>query len=151
MLPAKWIADIELASPGWLARQLEHETARLDASLRKRYAVPFATDADVPLIVKGWLAKIMDLAVMLKRGVAATDEQFQEFKERAQGAVTEITSAANSETGLLELPLSTAAGGGSAVSVGGPKCYSEQSPYVWLDGQAEIGHQENQSRGGTRS
>lgn len=154
-LPASYINDIELkpATQGWIGAQLEHETARLDASLRKRYQVPYATEADVPLIVQGWLAKIMDVAVLLKRGVSATDEQFQEYKARALDAVTEIQAAANAETGLLELPLSAsgAAGGGSAVIAGGPRSYSEQSPYVWIDGQAEIGRQENTSRGGTRT
>lgn len=151
-LPASYITELEMkpATAGWIAIQLEHESARLDAQLRKRYAVPFRTE-DVPLIVKGWLAKIVDVAVLLKRGVSATDEQFQEYKQRAVDAVAEIVGASNAETGLLELPLSAAAGSGSAVTAGGPRCYSEQSPYAWIDDQAAIGHQEDYQRGGTRT
>lgn len=145
-MPAAFIAEIEAKSPGWIDAQLAYESARIDAQLRKRYAVPFADPA--PLVVQGWLARIVELAAWLKRGVTSTDEQFQEYKQRALDAVNEIRDAANAETGLFDLPL-TAGAASSGVTAGGPRAYSEQSPYVWTDQQAAIGHGEDSSGGGS--
>lgn len=147
-MPASFITEIEAKAPGWLDAQLELHSARIDAQLRKRYAVPFALPA--PLVVQDWLARIVELAAWLKRGVTSTDEQFQEYKARAMAAIDEIGKAADSVDGLFDLPLS-ATGTASAVSAGFTRGYSEQSPYVWTDQQAEIGHAEDRTREGSRS
>ena len=148
LMPSSYIDGVEQKHPGWLAAQFDHESARIDAQLRKRYGqlMPFA---ETPAVVQGWLARIMDLNTWLKRGVSATDEQFQDYRRRAEDAVKEINSAANSEQGLFDLPTS-GTNSASAPSLGGPRGYSEQSPYVWTDEQAAIGHEEDQQRGGSR-
>jgi len=144
VMPAEHLETIEALSPGWLATQLEQQSAWLDARLRKRYSAPFASP--YPAAVLGWLTDIVTLAAYLRRGVNAQDEQFQLIKEAAQNARAEVREAADSQTGLFDLPL---ASGESAISKGGPFGYSEQSPYVGFDVQRDAATLEDQSRRGT--
>lgn len=140
VMPAVYVDAIDTATPGWVDAQLEYWSAWMDSKLRKRYDAPFA--APYPLAVTGWLARLVTLRAYLKRGVNAADEQFQEIKADAQAAQDEITEAANSETGLFDLPLrhdTTASG----ISKGGPRGYAEQSPYVFMDRQGRSGHDED--------
>lgn len=144
-MPVSFITEIETKSPGWIASQLSLHSIRIDAQLRKRYAVPFA---DPPLVVQGWLAAIVELACWLKRGVSSTDEQFQEYKARAQSALDEIHQAADAVDGLFDLPMSSTVNTSGVSPLGFPRAYSEASPYAWTDVQALVGHTEDDSRGG---
>jgi phage gp36-like protein len=147
VMPASYVAELEAKAPGWITQQLTMTSSRLDSQLRKRYDVPFAAPA--PPIVLEWVTRIVEVACWLKRGVRATDEQFLEYKARGERALQEIEQAANSETGLFDLPQSGT--NTSAVATRGwPRSYSEQSPFVWADEQADVGHIEDSNRGGTR-
>lgn len=146
LLPANVVADIEAATPGWTDEQLALVSARFDARLAKRYAVPFA--APYPQVLGEWIAAVVSMRAYLKRGVSALDEQFQEYKAQHDAALKELEEAANSEMGLWELPL-RADNAASAVAQGFPRGYSEQSPYAAFDQQADIGRGEDSKRGGT--
>lgn len=147
LLPPDYVDAVEAVQPGFTAAQLE-SCARLDidARLAKRYAVPFA--APVPEAVKSWETRIVTHRVCLRRGVDPSDLQQADIRDDAAAAKREIEEAANSETGLFDLPLradTTASG----ISKGGPRGYSEQSPYVWMDGQVDVGRAEDAQRRGT--
>lgn len=147
VMPATYVAEIETKTAGWIDKQIDMASARVDTQLRKRYDVPFANPA--PVIVKEWVARMVEVSCWLKRGVRTTDEQFLEYKARGDKALEELDLAANSETGLFDLPLSGTNTSG-VVTRSWPRAYSEASPYVWTDDQREIGHSEDTSRGGSR-
>lgn len=132
--------------PQYLAAHLAHWSAWIDSQLRKRYAAPFAVP--YPEAVKLWLARLVTPRMFLKRGVDPNDAQYVDIVKDADEAKAEIKEAADSETGLYDLPLradTTATG----ISKGGPYGYSEASPYVWTDVQSEAGRTEDQNRRGT--
>lgn len=133
-LPDGFIDEIETADAGWTLVQVNYWSAWIDSRLRKRYSAPF--QAPYPIAVLGWLARILDVRCLLRRGVAPTDEQFQEFKADAERALAEIKEAADSQDGLFDLPLradTTATG----ITQGAPLGYSEVSPYTWSQLQRE--------------
>ena len=130
------MADVDLVEqqePGYIYGRLVAGSAKINAQLEKRYPAPFVEP--VPEVVLDWLTDIVTIQVYLKRGVNPSDAQFQVFLDASNTAKEEIAKAANSQTGLFELPLVTNAG--SAISQGGPLGYSEASPYEWTDRQAE--------------
>lgn len=140
LMPSTDVDDLEARAPGFLDAQLSIESARIDARLSKRYAVPFA--APYPDAVRGWLARLVTRTAYLKRGIDPTDAQWASYDEDAKAALTEIVDAANSETGLHELPLrqdTTASG----ITKGGPYGYSEASPYVWTTRQGDAARRED--------
>lgn len=147
VLDTNRIDALETRHPGWVARQLETMSRWMDARLSKRYAVPF-NEADPPAIVQAWLARLVDVRAMLRMGVDQTDEQFQEIRDEAAEVRRQLEEAANSDTGLFELPL-RASTSASGVSRGGPLVYSEASPYVHLDSQESSGRREDRYGGGT--
>lgn len=146
VIPQEYLDAVEAAKPGWLAAQLEAESSLMDARFRKRYAAPFAEP--VPEVVKLWLARIVTLTVYLRRGVDATDEQYQDIREAAAVAKKEILEAADSNVGLFDLPLRADTTKSGVVRTG-PFGYSEQSPYAWMDEQARVGRDEDRNGGGT--
>lgn len=150
-LPSSFVDDVEKVSPGWVELQLEYWSRWIDSRLRKRYATPFAAfDATPPTppTVQGWLTRIVTLRVWLKRGVDPNDLQFETINEDAKSAQAEILEAANSENGWFDLPLKVNEDG-SAINRGNPRVYSEASPYVWTDTQAQVGKNEDSSGGGS--
>lgn len=149
LLPENILDAIEQRTPGWIAAQLDLVSARIFAQLGKRYGDWVNANA-YPTVLGEWITRIMDVRALLKRGVAADDKQYETYKELHDTAWKEVNNAANSETGLFDL--ATEQGGvTSGIVRGAPLQYSEQSPYSWLDGQAEIGHQEDSNRMGTRN
>lgn len=145
VMPAENLSALEAVAPDWIAAQLERVSRYLDARLAKRYGVPFGDPA--PATVQGWVEAIVTVRCYLKRGVDPTDAQWLEVKAAGDTAVAEIKEAANSDEGLFELPLRE--GEGTAVSRGGPFGYSEASPYVWTDVQADAGHDEDAAGSGS--
>lgn len=143
--PEELIAQVETTQNGWVTSQLEAWSAWIDAKLAKRYATPFASPS--PIAVRFWLARIMTAAVYLKRGVDPTDAQSAAILADAEAARAEVQEAADSKEGRYELPLradTTAQG----ISKGAPLGYSEQTPYAWVDRQADAAFDEWESREG---
>lgn len=133
---------------GFLEAQLAGVSSRIDGRLSKRYPVPFREP--YPDIVKSWIVDIVSLSCWLKRGMSANDEAFGEYKAKSDRAIEELKEAADSEIGLFDLPSETGTGGDvSGIQRGGPRVYSEASPYVGFDRQARAGRM--QDRGGRGS
>jgi phage gp36-like protein len=147
LLPPEYVDAVEAVQAGFTDAQLEScSKLDIDARLTKRYAVPFETP--VPEAVLSWLTRIVTHRVCLRRGVDPTDQQAADIKADHDEAKAEIKEAADSNESLFELPLradTTASG----ISKGAPRSYSEQSPYVWMDGQACTGREEDRAGRGT--
>ena len=153
IIPAQYVDRVGKDAPGWVESQLEHWARWIDSKLRKRYASPFAAhDATPPTppVVQDWLARIVTARVMIKRGINPDDLQQITINEDAANARDEIAEAADGDEGLYDIPVRVDQDG-TAVARGGPLAYSEQSPYVWRDDQAEIGRNEDESRRGSSS
>lgn len=129
--PPEYIPEVEIIAPGWLAAQLEYWSSWIDSRLKKRYATPFAAAPNTPPAVTGWLARIVDRELYLKRGINPDDKQTEDVKDRALEAKAEVKEAADSAAGLFELPLRVDTPTVTGVSRGGPLMYSEVSPYTW--------------------
>jgi phage gp36-like protein len=146
VMPDEDIDALDARYPSFLDEQLENESAWIDARLRKRYAAPF--ESPYPKAVVRWLAAMVTDRAYKKRGVDPNDLQAADLVQDAKDAKAEILEAANSETGLFDLPL-RADTTGSGISKGGPLAYSEQSPYVWTDQQVEVARDEDSNGSGT--
>lgn len=144
IMPANYIDGLEVAQPGWLLIQDEMISSRVDAKLRKRYAVPFADP--VPPTVVGWVVDILTAKAYLRLGVDPTDKQVDAIAEAANTALAEVQQAADSDTGLFDLPLTAVQDAASGVVKGTPLCYSEQSPYAWTDVQRSAARLEDNIR-----
>jgi len=134
VMPPEDVDYLEERAPGFLLSRLRIATSRIDAKLRKRYAVPFV--APVAEIVLGWVTAIVTVDAYQKRGANPSDAQFAQIVSDRDLALEELEAAANAETGLFELPLREDAPT-NAVTRGVPLAYSEPSPYDWIDKQAE--------------
>jgi hypothetical protein len=143
--PQEAVDDVETVQPGWVAAQIAAYSSRVDAQLRKRYAAPFT--APYPTQVQLWITSLVTEALMLRRGVDSQDAQYQSIQASAEQARVELKEAANSQDGLWDLPLS--ASQASAISKGGPKGYSEASPYVWTNVQAARAQTEDENGEGS--
>jgi hypothetical protein len=139
IMPQHDVDGLETRAPGFIERQLEYWSRWVDSRLRKRYAVPFQPPH--PVAVTGWVVRLTTYRAYLRYGIDATDAQTEEISRDADRVKDEIAEAADSATGLFDLPL--AEGSGSGISKGGPFVYSEASPYVWTDVQAETGRNED--------
>lgn len=129
-------ADLDKLSnehDGFIEGRLRLETAKLNARLAKRYAVPFQDP--VPEICKHWLVAIVTPDCYEKRG-GNPDAQTKRLDDARAEAVAQIEEAANSEAGLFELPL-RADTTEEGITRGGPFSYSEADPYAWLDAQRD--------------
>jgi len=135
-MPQGDVDALELSEPGFLDAQLEAGTSRLNAQLRKRYAVPFASP--VPDIVLEWLTRIVTPRAYLKRGVNPSDASFQAIAADSDAAFAEVKEAATGDAGLFDLPASNTSTA-TGVSKSGPRSYSEASPYAWANLQRATG------------
>lgn len=145
-MPASYVDALDMLRPGWVEAQIATVSSWLDARLSKRYAVPFADPC--PELVKKWTTDLVTMRCWSRRGYDPTTDDMQEVLTELKLTRDEITEAANSDTGLFELPLrgNTTAEG---VSKGAPLAYSEQSPYVWTNKQGGAGRDEDVDGDGT--
>jgi hypothetical protein len=136
MLPED-VDAIESRYPGLVLRRLELASAHIDARLPKRYATPFVEP--YPHKVIGWAAVITSYQMLVDlQGVNPESSQHVSPKERYDEALAEVKEAADAKDGLFELPLRQEdPRGATAINVGGPLSYSEQSPYTWMRRQRE--------------
>ena len=148
LLPKAVVDAIELGTPGWLEAQIVGVSARIEARLLKRYG---AWTEPYPEIVKQWIVDIVSFNAWLKRGVKATDETIQAFKDKHDTAYDEMREAADSEVGLFDLPRVVGDTSTSGINRGNTRVYSEQSPYAGFDRQADRGRIEDRGRRGTSS
>jgi hypothetical protein len=135
--PAVFVDEVQTAHPGWVDSQLVFWSGWIDSRLKKRYAAPFADPPNTPPVICGWLARILDEELYLKRGMDPEDKQSAKVEERAQAAKDQIQEAADSEKGLFELPLRADQPGATDISRAAPLGYTEQSPYTWSGIQRE--------------
>jgi hypothetical protein len=122
-------------SPGWFDFAFARATASMYGRLRKRYAVPFDAN-NPPEKALDWIVALVDPMAYRKRGVNTSDEQIAEINKARDEALAEMKEAADSDTGLFDLPLLNDEAM-SAISQGGPYGYSEFMPYTWTDVQVE--------------
>jgi hypothetical protein len=134
VMPDADVDAVQASHAGFIALRLASTEARMNSLLTKRYAVPFA--APVPEVFNDWLVLIVTPEVYDARGWNPSDLQSQRIIEKAAQAWAEIERAANSDTGLFELPLRQNSDA-SGVVKGGPFSSSEASPYDWTDRQIE--------------
>jgi phage gp36-like protein len=137
---------LEAVQPGFVASQLEQVSRWVDMYLAKRYRVPFT--APYPEAVRAWVARITTYRAYLRLGVDPDDAQQTLFAEDKTSAEDEVKAAADSQLGLIDLPLSDTQAG-SAIALSAPLAYSEASPYVGGDVQRDAGRYEDRSRRGT--
>ncbi len=135
-MPGEDVDLLEDREAGYLDATIAGVRADIYARLRKRYDVTFA-DGE-PEIVKRWIAKITTPDAYRKRGTNPGDASIALLEADRTRAYDQIKEAADSATGLYDLPL-LAESSASGISRGGPLGYSEQSPYTWTDRQAEDG------------
>lgn len=140
-MPQQDVDALEVAEPGYIQTRLNIRSRWMDARLRKRYVVPFASP--YPEIVKLWLSALVTPEAYGKRGWSPASKSDEEaIIGPAREAMTEIKESADSMAGLFELPVLDAADS-DAVSKAAPMSYSEQSPYVWATSQADAGREED--------
>jgi hypothetical protein len=102
----------------------------------------YLSDMPLPAVAMGWCLALVTWDCWLRRGANPADPAIVAVKEENDRAMAEITEAANSNTGLFELPVLDTAGD-SAVSHCGPLAYTEASPYVAADRQEREGIHED--------
>jgi hypothetical protein len=147
LMPGVVVDELETKAPGWILGELTRVSRAIDSRLAKRYEIPFDT-TNPPEAVVRWLVAIVTVRAYVKQGVNPDDPQFVLYKEDRDAAVAEITEAADSDTGKFELPRASTSTG-TAVTRGGPYGYSETSPYVAFDIQADTGMDEDANRSGS--
>lgn len=142
IMPPDAVDELEDRRPDFIQARLDFRWNWIQARLRKRYDVA-AMAADPPETAIGWLVDLVTKDAYDARGYDPSSESDKEaIIQRAVDAKAEITEAANSETGLFELP-PLASVQTDGVSKAGPLGSAEQSPYVWADAQAEVGRAED--------
>lgn len=145
LVPVDLVDRVEARTPGWLAEQLALVSAYVSARLRKRYG---EWSSPYPYILGEWITHVVSLRVLLKGGVRADDEQYVTYKELHDQALKDITEAANGQSGLFDIALQDNASA-TGITRGGPASYTEASPYVGFDVQAELGREEDSAKEGS--
>lgn len=135
VMPSEDVDRLETQYAGFLDAQIASAQAWIDARLSKRYAIPFASP--VPEVYLGWIVALVTLQAYQRRGWNPTSAENTLVIEAVKQAKDEIKEAADSATGLYELPLRQDRPGVSGVTYGGPLGYSEASPWDWTDRQIE--------------
>lgn len=137
IMPGEMIARLENKAPGWLQTRLNAKSSWLNAKLPKRYATPFV--APFPDIVQDWVAAMVTPEAYAKIGFNPSSEQDKtSILDPADQARDEVDEACDAQNGKFELPLrqDTSVNG---VTRGGPRVFSETSPYAWADAQRATG------------
>lgn len=107
----------------------------------------YAAATPVPEVVLGWLTDFVSFDAMCRRFRTSQDPALVSFKERFDQSKAEVQEAADGKDGLFDLPVSEDKD--SAVTTAAPLGYSETSPYVWTDRQAQTGTTQDSSGSGS--
>lgn len=153
-MPSEDIDDLETRYPGIVDATVNAVSRLFDAKLSKRYATPFGFEAGtfsvarVPEAVKWQVSAVVTYQLMLKRGWNPSSAQDELIVKNRDEALAWLNEAANAETGLVDLPKREAPppADASGVAKGGPKSYSEQSPYTWTTLQRADARREDRTR-----
>lgn len=154
-MPDEWIDELETRYPGFVDKQIAYHSRWIDSRLRKRYSVPFKSWNETPvtpITVQGWLARILMLPMMVKRGLDASDSSYETIKDDFDAAKLEVLEAAktNEEGGAAFFDLASPEDtDSSAITKKATMSYSEASPYVSFDRQRDDGRNEDSNRRGT--
>ncbi len=106
----------------------------------------YAAKPPVPDAILKWLTHLVTLDVLERHGADPNDPFVMRRADDAKQAKADLLEAANSRDGLWDLPVDDDQG--SAITTGGPRFYSETSPYVGQDIEEERGRCEDlQGRG----
>lgn len=132
-MPPADIDALEVLYPGVVEGVSKAVSRLFDSKLIKRYAAPF--EDPIPEALRWNVAHVVVSVLWQKRGYNPGSAQDQIIEKNKAEAFAWLTEAADSEKGLVELPLRQ--GDPEAVTKGGPLGYSEASPFVWTDIQAE--------------
>jgi len=127
-------AYIAGAGQRFINTQIRMIRAKIYDRLRVRYDVDAMKLAE-PDTVKRWIGELIAPKVYRKRGIDPTDAVYTEFLRVAEAAEAEITAAADSVTGLYQLPLSSSNESSAATK---PKIASssDADPGAWKRRQA---------------
>lgn len=140
-MPDADVDRLQTQYPGFVAQKIVSIQARIEARLRKRYAIPFGSPA--PEVAIEWLVALVTLALYQRRGWNPSSAENALIVDAAKLAGEEIKEAADSESGLFDLPLRADAPTTTGIAVGGPFVYSEASPYVWTTVQGDAAASED--------
>jgi hypothetical protein len=108
-------------------------------------AYSYAAATAVPETLLRWLTLMVSLDVWKRHGTNTADPQFSALADDVKVAKAELEEAANSNTGLWDLPVSEDQG--SAIDTGGPFGFSDSSPYAWTDRQVVLGTRQDAQDG----
>lgn len=128
-------------------KRIAVRSSEILARLAKRYNRKTIADAP-PEIVLGWLEALVTLDCFLVRGFNPGSKQDEQIIARAEKASADLKEAADAKDGLFDLPLIDNEDA-TAISKGAPLAYTEASPYVGFDVQAERGRAEDNAGSGT--
>jgi hypothetical protein len=101
----------------------------------------WAAATPVPEIILKWLNALVTLAAYRRRGFNPNDPAGDMIVQAAVEAKKEVLEAADSESGLIDIPVSEDLD--SAVTTGGPLGTSDASPYAWQNRQAARGRSQD--------
>lgn len=156
-MPAADIDILETAFPGTFDAIAGTVTRMFDAKLTKRYSTPFGLDSlgafdidRVPDVIKLNVCDVVIYYLWRKRGFNPGSAQDEDAIIGARDrAITWLQEAADSQNGLIELPLRDTGVDQNAVVKAAPLSYTETSPFVWADRQREIGSGEDSNGRGS--
>lgn len=140
-MPGPDVDIVEAKYPGVTDASITAISGHFDTKLVKRYGAPFI--APYPDALKLHVARCVAWLLWLKRGYNPAGKLDQELKADNEASLAWLEQAADSERGLVELPGQQTALGASAVNKTAPLAYTEASPYVHIDVQADAGRDED--------
>jgi hypothetical protein len=145
-MPPNLVDTVESKFPGIVAGKIAAVSGIFNTKLAKRYAAAFTMP--YPDALKMQVACVVAFRLWIVLGYNPEGALDQHLKALHDAALAWLDSAANGETGLIELPGSEDPMA-SAVDKGGTLAYTETSPYVWADVQSDRGRDEDRSGEGT--
>lgn len=143
-MPSEDIDQLETLYPGITNATATAVSGLFDSKLAKRYGAPFT--APYPDAIVFNVAREVAWRLWLKRGYNPSGQLDQSLEKDHLEAIAWLDEAANSQTGLVELPSKQdVLGASGAVNRGGPLAYHESSPWTWTDLQRTAGRTEDSS------
>lgn len=128
------VVDVCTAKGKDVTRWLELKSAHIRARLVKRYAVDFTDPGPTPDKIIEWLVKLVDIEVWACAGGLPEGREDGWADKDRDRVEAELKEAADSDTGLFELPLrNTDPLGNAAINKGGPFVQEYLTPFDAFD------------------